>query len=325
MLAVDLTVRAVEEHDLPACLALLRGRLAYPGDVLADLPKVWYRLLHDGAMTATLVETRRPGATSAIAAFGLSVFVTDAWAQAARLDEEPYLAARTIGLELAGRSPILRPAAVARSAGASGLHVLILHYGEARELDRDTRMAVRYRMLQAFIEAHRGYRIEEVIQEFWDEIDPEYVASGWGRVVTDYASYFGRRGEAMPPRGRGPRLVGITRAEALAKPGAIAGPLFVYVPSRLSLTRAEQALLGRALLGWTDVELARGLGLSLPTIKSRWRAIYDRVGRLAPDVIREAACADNPRSARGQEKRRGLLEYLRRHPEELRAGVAPKR
>jgi hypothetical protein len=164
---------------------------------------------------------------------------------------------------------------------------------------------------------HRGYRVEEVLQEFWDEIDPEYVENGWGRVVTRYESHFERRGTAPPPLDRGPRLVGVTRADVLANPGALAAPLFVYVPPRLSFTTAEQALLSTALPGLTDVELARRLRLALPTVKSRWRAIYDRVGRVAPEIL-GVVSSDRSGAARGQEKRRVLLEYVRRHPEELR-------
>ena len=38
-------------------------------------------------------------------------------------------------------------------------------------------------MFEAIVETIRGYRIEEVLQEFWDELAPEYVLSGWGLVV----------------------------------------------------------------------------------------------------------------------------------------------
>ena len=315
---MDLTARSLEECDIPAGLDLLRGHLAYPDDVLALLPRAWRRLLRDGALIATLIEQRRADGAPSAVGFGASVFVTDAWAAHARAGVEPYLSARTIRQELGGRSPILRPRAIARSHDAGGLNMLILHYGEAAALPLDARPALRYRMLQALIEAHRGYRIKDILQEFWDEIDEEFVVRGWGRVVTDYASFVRHHCETPPP-GRRPHLIGITREEALAHPGNPAAPIFLYTPPRLSFTRAEQKMIGPALLGRTDVELARSLHIALATVKSRWRSIYNRVGRIAPELLPSVDPANVGSVSRGQEKRRRLLDYVRRHPEELRS------
>lgn len=315
MLPGDLNARRLEERDLPVCASLVRGRLAYAEDLVTDLPIVWRRLLREDALTGTFIERGLADGSAAVAGFAASVFVTDSWMTMARSGTQPYLTARTLRQELAGPSPILRGWDIARENDDRGLNVLILHYCEAGDLDEQQRAHFRYRMLETFIELHRGYRIEEVLQEFWDEIDPAFVLSGWGRVRTNYAAYFRSRGQALPPPGRGPCLVGVTRDEALANPGDIAAPLFLHVAPRLLFTRAERELLQHALLGRTDVELARKLGLALPTIKSRWRDIYHRVGRLAPEVI--TVEVDRRGAARGREKRRRLLEHLRRHPEEL--------
>jgi hypothetical protein len=81
-------------------------------------------------------------------------------------------------------------------------------------------------------------------------------------------------------------------------------------------------MLQRALQGKTDTQLARVLDLALPTIKSRWRAIYDRAGQLAPEILPDTGVpSPDTAGSRKQEKRRQLLEYLRRHPEELRLGL----
>jgi DNA-binding CsgD family transcriptional regulator len=318
---MDFAARPMEETDLPVCLALLEGRLAYPDHIVPSLQRVWRSLLRDDALVGSVIETRTPDGATATVAFGASVFVTDAWAADARSSEEPYLTARTIDLELKGRSPILRPPAIVHGNAADGLNVLILHYGETHDVPPDARPAMRYRMFESFLESHRGYRIKEVLQEFWDELDHEFVVRGWGRVHTDYAEYFARRGEELPPLGRRPHLVGLTREESLGNPGEIAARLFVYSPSRLAMTRAEQRMLAQALVGSTDVELARSLRLAVPTIKSRWRGIYDRVGAIAPELLPERVSVRASAQTRGREKRRWLLEYLRRHPEELRAAL----
>ena len=170
----------------------------------------------------------------------------------------------------------------------------------------------------AFIEYMRGYRIKAMIQEFWDEVPPQAILNGPCPVVKDYAPYFEGRGELPPPLGQRPFLGSLTREDILGNYGHIAAPVFVYTPPRLGFTRAEQRMLRQAVFGYTDVELAQRLQLALPTIKNRWRTLYDRLGRIAPELVLEM---DSPSSqaVRGQEKRRRFLNYVRRHPEELRA------
>jgi DNA-binding CsgD family transcriptional regulator len=319
---MDLIARPLEVTDFGACAALFKGHLAYPDDVVALLPGVWHRLLRDDALASAVIEDRdRPG-PSTIFGFAAGVFVTDAWVEAAKRGREPYLTARTILGEVHGTAPILRPAAIARGNDAGGLNVLNLHYCEAPDLPEDVCRALRFRMLSAFIEAFRGYRVKEVLQELWDEIDPDLIGNGWGRVRTDYASYFETSGMPMPPHGRRPYLIGITREEALAEPRDPIAPVFVHASPRFSFSPGERRLLRQALAGLTDAELAAHLELALPTVKSQWRAIYSRVESAAPhvlpdDVLAPAYMAGDARAIRGREKRRHLLDYLRRHPEEL--------
>ena len=106
------------------------------------------------------------------------------------------------------------------------------------------------------------------------------------------------------------------------------GHLFDYRPPRLGLSRSEQRLLSYALSGATDEHMADAMGVSLPTVKKRWISIYQRMEDSVPALVSDTR-ADMPAASRGREKRRGLLSYLREHPEELRPVlkeliVAPK-
>ena len=67
---VDLAIRRLEHRDISACLALLEGDLAYPAKALAAAARAWRALMRDDALTAEVVETRRPGGVSAIVGFG---------------------------------------------------------------------------------------------------------------------------------------------------------------------------------------------------------------------------------------------------------------
>lgn len=317
---MDFIVRPLEERDISACLRLLGGHLAYPASILPEFPKVWRKLLRDDATVTAVAEgghlDSKPGS---ILAFGMVVFVTDAWMAASQAGDEPYLSVRTIRQELAGPSPILRPEAIRRNNAGSGLNALHLHY-VAAPLSEEFQPALDYRMRLAFVEDMRGYRVKSAAIELWDEVPPHAISGGPYPVLTDYANVFRQRGEPLPPPGRRPFLLGITRQEALAEFGRAVAPAFVETSSRLDFTRAEQQLLRQAILGYTDVELARRLKLAVPTIKSRWRTIYDRLGDIVPELVVDVASPSNV-GTRGQEKRRRLLEYIRRHPEELRPGL----
>jgi DNA-binding CsgD family transcriptional regulator len=315
---VDFLIRPLEERDLPPCVELLRDHLAYPASILPELPGVWRRLLREDAQVAIVVESggldANPGT---ILAFGMVVFVTDAWAAAAQTGDEPYLSIRTVRQELAGTSPILRPAAIRRADAGSGLNALHLHYAEAA-LSEELGGALRQRVLFAFLEYMRGYRLKAVLQELWDEVPPQAILRGPAPVATDYAAFFRRRGEPLPPLGQRPFLISVSQQDVLGNLGHVSASLFVHTPPRLGFTRAEQRMLRQAVFGYTDIELAQRLHLALSTIKNRWRVLYDRLGRAAPELV---AGADPSSEVRGQEKRRRLLEYLRRHPEELRPGL----
>jgi DNA-binding CsgD family transcriptional regulator len=317
---MDLAVRPLEEKDFPACMASLRGHLAYPDAVIAQIPVAWKRWLRSEAMTAAVFEDWSPS-RPVMLAFAVSVFVTDEWVSMARSSTEPFLSARTVQSELDGTdSPVLRPDAIQRNPAAP-LNILNLHYCEKSGLPQDTGPALRYRVLQAFLDVYRGYRIKEVIQELWDEIDPAFLLKGWGRIRNDYSSYFADRGERIPPIGRRPFLIGITREEASLDPGDIISPVFTFAPPRFAFSRAERRLLRQALLGRTDAELTRCLGVAMSTVKSHWRSAYSRVARIDPRLLPGSGAENGGSAIRGQEKRRRLLEYLRRHPEELGPAV----
>lgn len=315
---LDLASRPLEAADLVACANALRGHLAYPESLVADLPVLWRDLLRDGSLHGTVVESR-DGRRRRIVGFGAGVFVTDAWAAAALEATEPYLTARTLS---ATPSPILRPPAIARH-NATGLNLLLLHYCEAPHLGPVAITALRYRLLQLGIETFSAYRIESVLQEFWDEIDPAFVVNGWGRVRSEYRRYFEGRGGPLPEFGQRPLLLGATREEVRARPCDLIAPLFIHTPPRIRFGLGEKDVLRCALAGRTDPEIARHLEIALPTVKARWRAIYDRVEDAAPELLPVQDAGD--RTNRGHEKRRHLLEYLRRHPEELRPGIDDRR
>lgn len=74
--------------------------------------------------------------------------------------------------------------------------------------------------------------------------------------------------------------------------------------------RFQQLLLESALLDICDRDFALSQGVSDDAVKKRWRAIYDRVSAVEPQLTAPSLGSTN--------QRRQLISYLRRHLEELR-------
>jgi hypothetical protein len=99
-----------------------------------------------------------------------------------------------------------------------------------------------------------------------------------------------------------------------ADPHSVAAGLFQHhVPPQFAFTRGEQELLELALEGADDVSIAKSSFVTLPAIKRRWSAIFERVGSIRPDL-----CPLDGEGTRGIQKRQRILTYVRSHPEELR-------
>jgi hypothetical protein len=70
--------------------------------------------------------------------------------------------------------------------------------------------------------------------------------------------------------------------------------------------------------------IADALGLSAETVRSNWRSVYRRLDQVLAGIGSHVGTGDD--TARGLEKRRVAIEYLRQSMHELRpARVFPRR
>jgi hypothetical protein len=318
---MNLRYRSFEPRDTAACLRLLEPYREYSPQVRAALPTFWKRLHDEQAMIGVVVEDCEPERTPAIVGFGADVAVTNEYMAVARAGCEPGLADRLIRHELHDKgSPILRRSAIGQANAGGGLNVIVVHAATPTSLPAESIRAIRFNMPQGFIWAHRGYRLKEVLREVWN--DEREWDQAWGRLRSDFSDFYRKKGLSIP-RER-PYLYGITPEEALANAASVGATLFLYSPPRCQFSKRAQELLARAMEGETDVALARALHVSLSAVKMRWRAIYERVEAVAPDLLPTAA-SHVAESSRGIEKRRRIIEYVRSHPEELRPFAASTR
>jgi len=265
-------------------------------------------------MTIEDPQRRHP---DSIEAFGLSVFVTDAFIEQYLADPRPYVAEYLFEHMLDRRSPVLSPADVRRANSSTGLNVLVVHFGLRNPdmSDERTRRALRAGSA-AFYFGHAGYRLNLLVDEVFGSQQALYMEAGGFRLIDDFR---------QPPRSelaaissdRWPYLFALRKE--WVTPGAVNEMTFLFHPMvpRLGLPASEQRVLTRALLNESDQEIADALAVTTDAVKKTWRRLYERVALIAPHAL---GTDDRTRGALGRstEKRRHLLEYMRAHPEELR-------
>jgi hypothetical protein len=239
-------------------------------------------------------------------AFGVSAFITDVAGERMSNSPTPQLG-RQLLEDPAWERIVLNPAAVGRANAATGLQLLVVNQGYDTAIDDSaTWAALIGRLIQAFIETHRGYRIQRVIIEQFGRRGAAFIAQSWPHVTcSDIPSFNG----GVVPSARW----SVTRDLAERQGGGLL-PLFLYRRPVLGFSPAEKAVLRAALVAGTDAAIASALALPVATVKSRWSRILRRVAttsmgpRLAPD-----RAGDH----RGPQSRHLLLDHLRHNPWEL--------
>jgi DNA-binding CsgD family transcriptional regulator len=317
---ISLMARKGSAQDLASCYALYQSlRLPYPQTSRRILPEMWDDLLFNGAMQLFLVEDRARTAGSRVVSFGATVFVTDEVCSEARSMLPPYLAVELTRRYLSHHLPVLNRQQVARANARDGLNVMMCFEGWTKNgFSREQFLAIREKQREAFSLALRGYRIKEFLTESIGKETSQWMLDAGARLRRDYSSYFRRHHLPEPEPSRRPCLLGLTREEALAHPGANISGLFIYAAPRFHFNRSQRLLLQHALMGETCEKLAASLSISPWTVKKRWRAIYDRVADIDGELLSQPIAYGPRASLRGAERRRHLLNYLRQHLEELR-------
>jgi DNA-binding CsgD family transcriptional regulator len=310
------------ESDLPHCLTLLPAALRPHAPRNEQLLKLWSELLSGEARVLAIIEDLERPYPASIEAFGMSVFVTDKFAEEFCAAPEPFLPALVYERMLAGESIVLSAQELLRANTITGINIVVLHFGMRND---DLTAATTAQALAvgsaAFFFFHGGYRINCVINETYGAQAARYMEAGGFRLMRDFQNEAPAVFADISPA-HYPYLFMLRRD--WIEPGAV-NPLSMLLSSnsmpRIFFSNAERRVLERALLNESDAQICAGLGVSVDAIKKSWRSIYGRVGRHAPFVI--PASDLGPPGSRGQEKRRHLLEYLRTHLEELRPSSPP--
>lgn len=239
-------------------------------------------------------------------AFGCSAFITEAAADWLTTSTTPQLGRQLLEHTEWDRM-VLTPAEVGRANASAGLQLLVANQGYGDQVEEGaTWAALLGRLIQAFLDTHRGFRVRRVIFEQFGEPGATLIAQSWPDVTcVDVPTVDG--GTVRSARWS------VTRDIAERQGGGLL-PLFLYRRPTLGLSPAEKAVLSAALTWGTDVAIAEALALPVPTVKSRWSRILRRVAStpLGPRLTPERAG-----ERRGPQSRHRLLDHLRENPWEL--------
>jgi len=299
--------RPVRLNDLPECVECIRDVFGYRSErELVDLVDFWRELLSTGAACGAVMEDADEG----IVWFSLKVFVDDDYAQFLKAEAPPFVAREVLRSWLKGASPCLSAREIRWANSTSGVNILVMNAGAPERMRSTAQMR---KLADRVVDFSRycadGYRCNELLQEFYDDFTCAWATGAGFRLRSDYSRH-------VADSAVRPRLYGVTAAEAAESAGTLVSTIFNYQPPLFFFRPNEQELLIEALVGETDETLAMSLGVALVTVRKRWDAIYERVADVLPDMLQPSKSTDG--TARGTEKKRLLLNYLRQHPEELR-------
>jgi DNA-binding CsgD family transcriptional regulator len=309
--------RLANPRDLPHCVALLPPGFKLAPSLRRRLPEIWAGLLASEARTFPIIDDLEVDHPANIEGFGLSVFVTDAFAEELIGTPRAYASAVFYERLIAGDKVLLTREELQAAHLTAGINVLGLHFGLRNHDLSDPRSAqVLAAGTAAFHFFHGGWRIRTIMTEHYGEQTARFMERGGFRLVHDFRQISPAAFAGVPDTEL-PYFFALRRE--WVEPAVVSGlsQLFAAQPPRIFFSAAERRILERALLNETDAAIAEALGISRNAVLKTWRGIYERVNRRLPRLIPQGGATDG---SRGQEKRRHLLLYLRAHLEELRPG-----
>jgi hypothetical protein len=263
----------------------------------------WRHLRRNPFFASVVLEANPAIGGWRLVGFGASVLIARAFADSEIANPRPDINSRVIAAVHSGRPVLATPNEVARANAREGVDVLVLA-GNWRDdiLSPEERHEVKTLLATTFTESHAGYRIRRILSETSDEPAREFHRRS---IVYEVVAEF---------PGCGRVLFSMTRESVQAVPGSLGNVLFSYRAPVLRLRHSDRQLLGAALQGLKDRELAAELGIGLSAVKGRWRSTFARFEEAMPGFLNDV----RDRDSRGGEKRHRVLAYVRNHFEELR-------
>jgi hypothetical protein len=312
-------------EDLPAALELLRLSPCFrASDALwTRVMPAWRDWLSSDQMNVVLWEDPRMAPSERLRATGMSVFVSDAFAESTIRSGEPYPARRLYENPDGPDSPVLSQDAIGWANARDGVNLFVLHNPmREHDLQHPSQKELLPLGPQAFYFCHAGYYVKTLLWECYGQQHIDYLVGSGFSLLSSYAPGHPELAEAGPCYR--PFLGGLRRPPEIDSTyDPIRLCLFNRCEPLLGLTPPQQKLLRFALLGYTDRELENQLGTSANTLKQRWNRIFETMVRVfPPDALPAEGDPDASIPPGGSPprlpKRHHVLDYVRQNMHELR-------
>jgi DNA-binding CsgD family transcriptional regulator len=301
--------RTASYGDLAHCLSALpdHERLLAPEQMLAH----WRRWFCRGALNASILErcaADRPPQTVGV---GVSLWLSDAGVETllAGLDGVSVITSLYRAAN-GGDDWAVDHETLCELHARQGMNLLVLHFWVALA-PTDPELPPLFAQAHAsFREVHEGFGVGRLLQQVPAPQVPILSAAGMRPI------------HELP--GRPPLvLMAMDRQDARATPGSTFSFLFFAHPRSLPLTAAQQRMIGLALNQLTDDQIAARMGCSRRYVRNLWNGVYVALEAAHDSNARAQSPADDGSNARGPERRRRALAFLRLQPQELRPGLPP--
>lgn len=306
--------------DGKACARLMR--LVTPLDDKLDrnLAKVIDGLLDEERLIGGLIEDYDTEGEKTVVAATLSAFVTPQFRQSYLEKPWPCLTNWLLLRCLNGKTDLfLDRSTQAQGNLAGGLDLVMLDYIQTpMDFTSPDGRRIMTVFFPFFLSIHRGYNLNSLIVEAGAIYEQMALGAGF-RLYKTLDLDADPPAEPVPQGALSKRAVYFFQRDMVADtpPSTPVSAVFTYLPPRFRFTAGEQRMLLRAIDGLTDEEIAGTLDVSRDAVKQTWRSIYDHVIQVMPDLVDRGQMAGAER-ARGQEKRRRVVAYVRDNAQELR-------
>ena len=301
--------RTTQPGDLAQCAAQLRGRFLYDEAALSDLRKMWLKIIaEDVGRSAVVFDSAEP---QRVLAFGVSLAVSRARFEAIVEKRAPFIGRALLEECRSGENPLLLDS-FARANGKGDLHLAIAYNGVHESIGPQFLPDALTLLSEHFIVQHAGLNLEALVHEAYGI--PKEIASDLGMEFVAYSQVHEAVLDELSSQNR-PSLMTMSRDHARRHPGNLAlNQMFLrFTPPKCFLGISERRILRFAIEGLADDAIAQTLQIAPSTLKKRWAAIYASMEK----VIERSPGSEM--GQRGAEVRRHVLQYIRRHPEELHA------
>jgi hypothetical protein len=313
--------RNVQRQDLDACFLFAQARYGYADSERAAVTGLWKALLESKMALMHVVEDQDQSRGQRLVLFGCVSAVNQAFLGAIKEGPQFHVDLAALDWWSVGRSLQPSPGEYEREHVALGLTFVnlfvamdMLRYGPVERMEA-------FEIGSSFFQgAIARKRIWEYVEQSYGEQERERLTL----LGLSEARVYPEAAERPKGQKGAPCLFAGVNEDVRKEPRlrqTVAGRFAWTKAPRFNFSPFDHEVLGLALDGRTDQEIAAELKISLAAIKKRWQGVFIRVETVDSQFF-DLGESQSP-GALQRNRRRQLMRVLRQHPEEFWPAALP--